>query len=111
MVNPHLFCGSCPHCLRGEHEICDHRPLISWDRPGGAAEYVAVRESNAYPVAAANAEQAGALRGGRPAVRLADELYARGGGNPFFTEQLVAAAASGPAGGGGAPDLPDCGSL
>ena len=47
------------------------------------------------------AEQAGTLMGGRPAARLADELYARGGGNPFFTEQLVAAWVSGPAGGGG----------
>jgi DNA-binding CsgD family transcriptional regulator/tetratricopeptide (TPR) repeat protein len=47
------------------------------------------------------AEQAGALMGGRPAMRLADELYARAEGNPFFTEQLVAAAVSEPAGDGG----------
>jgi hypothetical protein len=47
------------------------------------------------------AEQAGVLMGGRPAARLADELYARAEGNPFFTEQLVAAAVSDPAGGGG----------
>ncbi len=38
---------------------------------------------------------------GRPApTRLADDLYARAEGNPFFTEQLVAAALAGPAGGG-----------
>ena len=47
------------------------------------------------------AEQAGAMMGGGPAARLADELYARAEGNPFFTEQLVAAVVSDPAGDSG----------
>src|SRR5450759_2378716 len=51
-VNPHLFCGRCSACHVGYEEICEDRPLISWDRPGGAAEYVAVRASNAYPLPA-----------------------------------------------------------
>ena len=46
------------------------------------------------------AEQVSALMGG-PGARLAGELYARAGGNPFFTEQLVAAAVSDPVGGSG----------
>ena len=46
------------------------------------------------------AEQVAALAGGPPPPRVVDELYARGEGNPFFTEQLVAAARVGAAGGG-----------
>ena len=46
------------------------------------------------------AEQVAALAGGPPPPRVVDELYARGEGNPFFTEQLVAAARAGAAGGG-----------
>jgi DNA-binding CsgD family transcriptional regulator/tetratricopeptide (TPR) repeat protein len=44
-------------------------------------------------------EQVAALAGGPALGGLADEVYARGEGNPFFTEQLVAAALAGPAGG------------
>jgi DNA-binding CsgD family transcriptional regulator/tetratricopeptide (TPR) repeat protein len=40
------------------------------------------------------AEQAAGLTGGQPPVDT-DELYARGEGNPFFTEQLVAEALAG----------------
>ncbi len=46
------------------------------------------------------AEQIAGLVGGPPPRRLVDDLYARGEGNPFFTEQLVAAALTGSAGGG-----------
>lgn len=38
------------------------------------------------------AEETTGLVGGPPPERLVDDLYARGEGNPFFTEQLVAAA-------------------
>jgi DNA-binding CsgD family transcriptional regulator/tetratricopeptide (TPR) repeat protein len=40
------------------------------------------------------AEQLAQLWGGVPSARVIDELYARGEGNPFFTEQLVAADAT-----------------
>src|SRR5215831_6290904 len=46
------------------------------------------------------AEQITGLLGGPAPPRLADDVYARAEGNPFFTEQLVAAALAGPAGGG-----------
>jgi DNA-binding CsgD family transcriptional regulator/tetratricopeptide (TPR) repeat protein len=42
------------------------------------------------------AGQVAALAGGPAPPGMVDELYARAGGNPFFTEQLVAAAAVGP---------------
>jgi DNA-binding CsgD family transcriptional regulator/tetratricopeptide (TPR) repeat protein len=41
-----------------------------------------------------------ALAGGSVSAQVIDELYARAGGNPFFTEQLVAAALAGGAEGG-----------
>ena len=40
------------------------------------------------------AEQIGLLTSKQPTTRLVEEIYARSGGNPFFTEQLVAALAS-----------------
>jgi hypothetical protein len=46
------------------------------------------------------AEQAAALAGGSVAAGVADDLFVRAEGNPFFTEQLVAAALAGGAGGG-----------
>src|SRR5262249_57487259 len=41
------------------------------------------------------AEQIAGLLGGPPPRRVADELYARTEGNPFFTGQLVAAGGAG----------------
>ena len=60
-VNPHLYCGTCPACTRGQEEICSDRPIISFHRPGGAAEFVAIRALNAYPLPRADAETVGAL--------------------------------------------------
>jgi DNA-binding CsgD family transcriptional regulator/tetratricopeptide (TPR) repeat protein len=48
---------------------------------------------------AESAEQVAALAGGPAPPPVAEALYARAEGNPFFTEQLVAAALAGPAGG------------
>jgi predicted ATPase len=62
---------------------------------------VAVEEIRLCPLSAEEtAEQVAALMGGRPPAPLVRDLYVRGEGNPFFTEQLVAAAlAEHPAGG------------
>jgi DNA-binding CsgD family transcriptional regulator/tetratricopeptide (TPR) repeat protein len=46
------------------------------------------------------AQQVAALAGGPVPSGVADELYARAEGNPFYTEQLVAAGLAGGAGGG-----------
>ena len=61
----------------------------------------AIEEVRLGPLSAAEtAEQVAALVGGSIPAQLAEELYARGEGNPFFTEQLVAASqADHPAGG------------
>jgi DNA-binding CsgD family transcriptional regulator len=61
----------------------------------------AVEEIRLGPLTRAEVgEQVAALAGGPPG-ELADEVYARAEGNPFFTEQLVAAALAGPAHGAG----------
>ncbi len=61
VVNPHLFCGRCAACERGMEEICENRPIISWHRPGGAAEYMVVRATNAYRLPEDTARAVGAL--------------------------------------------------
>jgi DNA-binding CsgD family transcriptional regulator/tetratricopeptide (TPR) repeat protein len=65
----------------------------------GAAD---VEEIRLGPLSRADATaQVGALAGGPVEPAVADELFVRAEGNPFFTEQLVAAAvASSPAAGG-----------
>jgi DNA-binding CsgD family transcriptional regulator len=52
------------------------------------------------------ARQVAALVGAPVTPRVAGELFARGEGNPFFTEQLVAAALAGGAGGEGGLAVP-----
>jgi ATP/maltotriose-dependent transcriptional regulator MalT len=60
-----------------------------------------VEEIRLGPLSRAEAaEQVAGLAGGLASARLADELYARAEGNPFFTEQLAAAALAGSAIGG-----------
>jgi tetratricopeptide (TPR) repeat protein len=69
----------------------------------------AVEEIRLGPLTQAEVgEQVAALVGGLAPGRFADEVYARGEGNPFFTEQLVAAARAGAAGSVGEmpPGLP-----
>jgi DNA-binding CsgD family transcriptional regulator/tetratricopeptide (TPR) repeat protein len=52
------------------------------------------------------AQQVAALAGGPVPARVADELYRRAEGNPFFTEQLVAAALAAEAGSGEGLQVP-----
>jgi DNA-binding CsgD family transcriptional regulator/tetratricopeptide (TPR) repeat protein len=62
---------------------------------------VAADEIRVSPLSAEEtAEQVAALVGGPPPAGLARDLFARGEGNPFFTEQLIAAAPAGQPGPG-----------
>jgi len=36
-------CGSCPHCLSGNHQVCDHQFQPGFTGWGSFAEYVAIR--------------------------------------------------------------------
>lgn len=49
-VNPLLPCGRCPACTDGEDRVCDVLRLVGIDRPGGAAEQVAVPERAIVPL-------------------------------------------------------------
>ncbi len=78
-VNPHLFCQQCYYCQTDRPEICDNRPIVGYSRPGGFAEYVAVRAENAYRLPASVPPTVGAL--GEP-LALGLHLAARAGIGP-----------------------------
>ena len=65
-------------------------------RGGGGVEEIRLAPLSREEVA----EQVAGLAGGPPPPPVAEELYARAEGNPFFTEQLVAAMLAGAAGSG-----------
>jgi NADPH:quinone reductase-like Zn-dependent oxidoreductase len=46
MMNPGTSCGRCPPCLEGEESLCATFRVLGEHRPGTAAEYVVVPESN-----------------------------------------------------------------
>ncbi|HIC89684.1 MAG TPA: alcohol dehydrogenase, partial [Anaerolineae bacterium] len=46
VVNPSLYCGHCPSCLRGEHSMCDQFGILGETSRGGYAEYVVVPARN-----------------------------------------------------------------
>jgi threonine dehydrogenase-like Zn-dependent dehydrogenase len=47
-----LFCGQCPYCQRGAANLCPHKKgLLGWSTDGGYAEYMALPERNALPLA------------------------------------------------------------
>jgi NADPH:quinone reductase-like Zn-dependent oxidoreductase len=46
MINPTLFCGSCPACLTGEHSLCEKLSVLGEHRAGTAAEYIVVPAEN-----------------------------------------------------------------
>ncbi len=78
-VNPHLFCKKCYYCQTDRPEICDNRPIVGYSRPGGFAEYVAVRAENAYRLPASVPAPVAAL--GEP-LALGLHLAARAGIGP-----------------------------
>jgi propanol-preferring alcohol dehydrogenase len=45
--------GTCPFCLRGDENLCDAPAFTGYDRDGGYAEYVCVREDFLIPLPAA----------------------------------------------------------
>lgn len=49
-VEGHLTCGTCRNCRAGKRHLCVNTLGIGVHRDGGFAEYVAVPESNLWPV-------------------------------------------------------------
>jgi NADPH:quinone reductase-like Zn-dependent oxidoreductase len=62
VVNPSLFCGSCPSCGRGEQSLCYHFKILGEHTDGGFAELVCAPAANVYPIPdSVSFEQAAAL--------------------------------------------------
>lgn len=49
-VEGHLADGTCYQCRTGNGHICENVQIVGVDRPGCFAEYVAVPETNVYPM-------------------------------------------------------------
>jgi len=54
IINPTLYCGSCPACLRGRLNFCTNKSgtEVGIDRDGAFAEYVRLPERFCYPIPA-----------------------------------------------------------
>jgi NADPH:quinone reductase-like Zn-dependent oxidoreductase len=48
VVNPSLWCGTCPECLRGEHPLCHSFRILGEHTDGGFAELVTVPARNTH---------------------------------------------------------------
>ena len=55
------YCGACFFCLRGETNLCEQYDEFGFTRPGGYAEYAAVRADLAHPFDTALAYEYAAL--------------------------------------------------
>ncbi len=49
-VEGHIADGTCYQCRTGNAHICENVSIVGVDRPGCFAEYVAVPETNVYPM-------------------------------------------------------------
>jgi threonine 3-dehydrogenase len=49
-VEGHIADGTCYQCKTGNAHICENVQIVGVDRPGCFAEYVAVPETNVYPM-------------------------------------------------------------
>jgi L-iditol 2-dehydrogenase len=80
-ANPLITCGSCVNCRMGRSNACPNRRLLSMHRPGAFAEWVAIPESQLYPIADDftfdKASLVEPLANGVHAVRLAADPTAR----------------------------------
>ncbi len=91
-VNPVLYCGACYYCDSGRQEICENRPAVGVQVPGAFAEYVTVRQENAYRLPDSVPPAVGAL--GEP-LAVALHGVARSGLQPGWTPVILG---SGPLG-------------
>jgi threonine dehydrogenase-like Zn-dependent dehydrogenase len=49
-ANPLVSCMRCPFCLRGQHQLCRSRQLLSAQLPGSNAEFVKVPLAQVQPL-------------------------------------------------------------
>ena len=49
-IDPIIWCGECPACLREHYPACTSLKIIGIDMDGGFAQYLNVKEANLYKV-------------------------------------------------------------
>lgn len=60
-VEPHIYCGECRFCLRGQEHLCVSKRAFGVQMDGGFASYVTVPSRNAYVLPEAVDASTGAL--------------------------------------------------
>lgn len=60
-VDPNVYCGACPACLRGDVHFCEHMVGVGTTRHGGFAEICNVPGRAAYKLPAGLPLEAGAM--------------------------------------------------
>jgi threonine 3-dehydrogenase len=61
-VEGHLVDGTCYQCRTGNAHICENVSIVGVDRPGCFAEFVAVPETNVYPMDAGITPEVAAIQ-------------------------------------------------
>jgi threonine 3-dehydrogenase len=61
-VEGHIADGTCYQCKTGNSHICENVLIVGVDRPGCFAEYVAIPETNVYPMDAAISSEVAAIQ-------------------------------------------------
>src|SRR4029453_3446063 len=61
-VEGHLADGTCYQCRTGNAHICENVQIVGVDRPGCFAEYVAIPETNVYPMDASVSPEVAAIQ-------------------------------------------------
>jgi len=41
-VDPNMYCGKCPYCVQGKHELCQNRYALGLDVDGAFSEYMMI---------------------------------------------------------------------
>ena len=87
VVNPLLSCGHCSACLSGAQNLCSSWKLLGMDQTAGCyAEYVAIANSQIYPIPDTLPDQRGALV--EPLANIV-HLFRMASPAPFFRMGIV----------------------
>lgn len=87
VVNPLLSCGHCSACISGAQNLCSNWKLLGMDRTSGCyAEYVAIADSQIYPIPDTLPDQRAALA--EPLANIV-HLFRIASPAPFFRMGIV----------------------
>ena len=87
VVNPLLSCGHCSACVSGAQNLCSSWKLLGMDQTAGCyAEYIAIADSQIYPIPDALPDQRAALA--EPLANIV-HLFRIASPAPFFRMGIV----------------------